>query len=211
MSDQEMDVRQLRQQSSTQRVELPLASSHYSGLVQRSELDPAQVAVVHEPAFELLLAALHPESNLFEMPIRFSETVAHHRNLQKALVEHGITVYKVGKFIRHLISDVFQVKDVLIEAAERDSSFRKQLEQNAMAALTYVFEGDISTLDEDSKFYLSPEYKAEVIAVASASDLVGIILQQPTVILAEAELNAKFMPKHTIVRFVRSLSVTCGA
>lgn len=175
-----------------------------SNLAQESEFDQAIMAVVHEPTYELFLSALHPEGHLFEQPVHVPESVEHHRNLQRALQKQGVSVFKVlvNRMIRlaaYVIS-CEQVRDVLVDGANANRAFREKLENEAMGALSFVYHGDISRLSSEDLYFLSAEYKQSIVRRLSSNGLVDVLLNQPSVVLADSRVNAHFVADHVVVR-----------
>jgi len=83
-----------------------------------------------------------------------------------------------------------QVKDILL------SCRRDKLINLAERNLKYIFIGDINTLTDEEKYYLSDEYKRKVFTEYSKEDLVEVVLTKPTVVLEKS-------PQNTIYRTVR--------
>lgn len=160
------------------------------------ENDLAHVAVVHTPAQEARMGALHPGGMLYEKPINH-EASEHHASLGRALRRHGVQVHNAVEVL-----------------AERCAQHPEEMVAVAVETLTYRFEGDRAALSRDARYQLSDEYKREVLAHQSPEALAEVILTRPTVVLRASARNTelevvdfRFNPLGNLV-FTRDQQIT---
>lgn len=137
---------------------------------QEGENDHAEVVVVFEPeGTSLMMGGLHPRASLFEKPVNLEAAKASHSEFRRVMREHGVKV--------------LTVRDILSYGVEDHVGARVELEDLAMKALNYeLAEGvGVDELAEEDKFYLSDDYKRNVLEHMSTSQLLDMLLIHPTV------------------------------
>eukprot|EP01024_Parvocaulis_polyphysoides_P038241 TRINITY_DN34286_c0_g1_i2.p1 TRINITY_DN34286_c0_g1~~TRINITY_DN34286_c0_g1_i2.p1 ORF type:complete len:491 (-),score=62.11 TRINITY_DN34286_c0_g1_i2:386-1645(-) len=141
--------------------------------LQVDENDEAEVVIVCEPeGTSLMMGGLHPRASLYERPVNLDTAKETHRRFREVLRSHGIKV--------------LTVRDILAFGTADHIGARVDLENLAMEALKYQVTDNftIDDIDEKDRFYLSDEYKRQVLENMSVTQLIDTILITPTVSLA---------------------------
>ncbi|KAJ5078011.1 arginine deiminase [Anaeramoeba ignava] len=133
--------------------------------IQIAELDQAHTIIMHAPLKDPNFGSLHPKAFLYEKQVSFEKAKKSHNEFVEKLKKYGVEVIK--------IEDVYA------------NLKREELEEIAVNYLKYQFEGDVSDLTEENKFYISNEYKRIALSTLSVEQLLDIILYQPTVLLQQ--------------------------
>lgn len=180
--------------------------------VQEDEDDPAEVVIVCEPeGATLMMGGLHPRGSLYERPVNIESARAQHAHFRQVLREHGVRV--------------LTVREILAFGADSHMGARADLEDLAMTALTYVLgEGRVGgaggeataggaadddatsaanattqppALDPADAFYLTDDYKRSVLEAMSVTQLIDIILINPTVTLTPSGRDTGLTASYT--------------
>eukprot|EP01023_Acetabularia_acetabulum_P053428 TRINITY_DN5981_c0_g2_i4.p1 TRINITY_DN5981_c0_g2~~TRINITY_DN5981_c0_g2_i4.p1 ORF type:complete len:481 (-),score=67.21 TRINITY_DN5981_c0_g2_i4:315-1757(-) len=141
--------------------------------VQVDENDEAEVVIVCEPeGTSLMMGGLHPRASLYERPVNLDVAKETHRHFREVLRSHGIKV--------------LTVREILAFGTSDHIGARVDLENLAMEALKYQLAPTfkMEEIDEEDRFYLTDDYKREVLENMSVSQLIDTILITPTVSLA---------------------------
>lgn len=154
---------------------------------QFSESEPAKLVLIHEPSYEIFMSMLHPAGSLYKDVTSESLVSKDFDNLRSILNERGIRVISVREA---LIMD----RVGLIELAKN--------------SLQYDFEEN----DEESKkdplfsFYLSDEYKDQILNKMTDDQLVDCVLTKPYFTLKKSKKNTfvetskiSFMPLGNLI------------
>ncbi len=139
------------------------------------ENDPATVAIVHRPGLDAQIAGMHPNGMLFEKPTSMSSVRLASGNLVDALTDHGV--------------DVVTVTDVLI-AMCASKRFGRDVEKLALDSIVYDFNSTSGDLNADDLYFLSDEYKVQVVSNMDCRDVVDAIVSRPRVHLTKATANS---------------------
>ncbi len=138
---------------------------------QAVEFDIAKTIIVHEPGNEILPAMYHPNAALFDVYFNIHESKKEHQGYVAALEDFG--------------ARVLQITDILMyDCDNKDGKALEELRNFASKILTY----DTSELSAESQIE-QEKYKINALQDLSAEELVRIIIDQPTVKLAETAIN----------------------
>jgi arginine deiminase len=182
--------------------------------VQEDEDDPAEVVIVCEPeGATLMMGGLHPRGSLYERPVHIEQARLQHAHFRQVLREHGVRV--------------LTVREILAFGAESHVGARADLEDLAMTALAYVLgraaggggggggggeaaadgggeggggapaAGQPHALDPEDARYLSDDYKRSVLEAMSVTQLIDIILINPTVTLTPSGRDTGLTASYT--------------
>ncbi|GBF90210.1 arginine deiminase [Raphidocelis subcapitata] len=154
--------------------------------VQEDEDDEAQMVIVCEPeGSSLMMGGLHPRGSLFERPVNIESAKAHHAHFRQVLREHGVRV--------------LTVREILAHGVDEHMGARLALERLAAATLTYTMAGghSVQEVAESDRAYLTDAYKREVIEHMSVTQLIDIILINPTVHLTPSGRDTGFTAAYT--------------
>jgi Arginine deiminase len=88
------------------------------------EWDTLREVMVHTPGTEIDYAMLAPKPFLFERSFNTEVARREHQNLVKTLRSIGVKVHVL--------------KDLVVESADRDSDFRRQLEKKLSPVLNFT-------------------------------------------------------------------------
>ena len=102
------------------------------------EWDTLREVMVHTPGTEIDYAMLAPKPFLFERSFNTEVARREHQNLVKTLRSIGVKVHVL--------------KDLVVESADRDRDFRRQLEKEIISRVKFY--GNMGRVEE-SKDYLS--------------------------------------------------------
>ncbi len=154
----------------------------------QAEYHKARSILMYTPGAELFDGIIHPLAGLYERYFDIDKAAEEHKNYISMLEKQGATVYTVNNTLLAMPSDR------LIRLAE--------------ASLTY----DVSNLPTSEKD-VQEKYKQQVLASMSKSDLVRIIINRPTVVLKESNLNTGFEAEYIHsplmnMYFLRDQSIT---
>ncbi|WMT51974.1 MAG: arginine deiminase family protein [Ferroplasma sp.] len=89
----------------------------------KSEWGRLNRVIMHRPGTEITYAMLAPKPFLFERPFNYSIAKREHENLQQVLEENGVHV------------DILE--DLIVNEAERNSSFRRKLEEKILSLVNF--------------------------------------------------------------------------
>lgn len=128
-----------------------------------AEYHPAQLILMHQPGDELFDGVIHPAAALYEHYFDVDAASAEHQGYQDMLRKNGITVLTVREVL--LSADV----EVLRQMAEK----------------VLVYDVANTSLEQAEV----EEYRKNVIAQMSKTDLVRTLLKRPTVHLRETKMN----------------------
>jgi arginine deiminase len=146
----------------------------------------AKDVVVHTPDEEVFLGVIHPAAALFEQPFSLQGARREHENFVCLLKSKGARVLQL---VDILMSGAVDVADNAI-----DGPPRRSLEAFAARSLKY----DARELPPELRARQA-EYKQAVLAALHPRELVKIILQQPTVVLAvTGGLNTGYRASYTV-------------
>jgi len=154
---------------------------------QYSESEPAKLVLIHEPSYEIFMSMLHPAGSLYKNVTSESLVSKDFENLRNILNERGIRVISVREA---LIMD----RPGLIELAKNSLQY------------------DFDDKDEEGKkdplfnFYLSDEYKDQILNKMSDDQLVDCVLTKPYFTLKKSKKNTfvetskiSFMPLGNLI------------
>lgn len=141
---------------------------------QESENASAKLILIHKPSKEIFMSMLHPAASLYEN-VTEDKSVSHcFRNLSQILSNRGINVMTVRECLK---------------------LNRSALEQLAMTSLKYeLIDPNDKPQNEQSLYYLSNDYKQEVISKLWIDQLIDVVLTQPTYMLRYANTNTYVEP-----------------
>ena len=131
----------------------------------------AKDVVVHAPSEEVFLGVIHPDAALFEQPFSLQGAQREHERFVCLLKKNGVRVLRL---VDILMSGAVDSGDHAIEGPSL-----RALEAFAGRSLRY----DASALPPPQRARQA-DYKRTVLAALHPRELVKIILQQPTVVLA---------------------------
>eukprot|EP00195_Chlamydomonas_chlamydogama_P009440 CAMPEP_0202891208 /NCGR_PEP_ID=MMETSP1392-20130828/1328_1 /ASSEMBLY_ACC=CAM_ASM_000868 /TAXON_ID=225041 /ORGANISM="Chlamydomonas chlamydogama, Strain SAG 11-48b" /LENGTH=467 /DNA_ID=CAMNT_0049574893 /DNA_START=174 /DNA_END=1577 /DNA_ORIENTATION=+ len=154
--------------------------------VQEHENEIAEVVVVCEPEqASLMMGGLHPRASLYERPVNIDTAKQQHSEFRAQLRSHGVRV--------------LTVREILAYNVDENVSARVDLEDLAFSALDYEMEVGHNTeeLAEEDRYYLSDDYKREVIENMSVSQLVDTVMINPTVRLSPSYRDTGFTATYT--------------
>lgn len=138
--------------------------------VQEHENDVAEVIIVSEPeGTSLMMGGLHPRGSLYERPVNIERAKSMHAEFRNLMRDHGVKV--------------LTVREILAFGVNEHVGARIDLEELAMEALTYDMSvgAKLEDLTEPDRFYLSNEYKRQVIEHMSIEQLIDCLLTNPVV------------------------------
>lgn len=152
---------------------------------QESENDVAQFVIICKPGLPKFMGAMHPAGALYERPVNVDTSIEQHDNFRRVLESYGITV--------------LDVKEILMMDTDTDVRARIELEQLAATKLTYVFteRGDEQIIKPEEKFYVGDTYKMQVIEAMSSSQLVDLIMTNPTVHVSPSYRDTNFTASYS--------------
>ncbi len=153
-----------------------IVQEEVNGKFQYAEYTEAHTILLHEPGEELALGMLHPHAALYESYFNIEKSQAEHQNYVAELEKRGIKT--------------MLVRDVLMEGClDENGETIESEETKALRRLAFdVLRYDVSGLSVE-KQGLQNDYKKECVASLSASELVDVVIMQPTIRLMETEHN----------------------
>jgi arginine deiminase len=166
---------------------MALARQDLSATVQvgaRAEWDPAKMVLMHTPGEEILLGVVHPAAALFEKPFSLEEARQQHLDYIALLEQEGAVVHTV---VQTLLAGTIDEDGRPLPGPALD-----ELRKFAARFLVY----DTARLAPEVR-KRQEQYKHEVLAALSPTELVAIILQQPTVHLHPTNTNTGFSATYT--------------
>ncbi|KAK9829371.1 hypothetical protein WJX72_005446 [[Myrmecia] bisecta] len=137
---------------------------------QEHENDSAEVVIVCEPqGTSLMMGGLHPRASLYERPVNLDGASRAHSEFREVMREAGLKV--------------LTVRDILAYGVEQHIGARVELEELALKALTYSMAADhtLEDLAEPDRYYLTDDYKREVLEHMSITQLIDTLMINPTV------------------------------
>lgn len=142
---------------------------------QESENAPAKFVLIHKPSKEIFLSMLHPAASLYENVTEDKSVTQCFRSLIGILSQKGI--------------EVKTVRDCL-------KLNRETLEELAMKSLVYELDSSSKNqkVNEKLMYYLSDNYKRQVISKLLLGQLVDVVLTQPKYKLAFNDSNTFIEP-----------------
>ncbi|MCQ2150100.1 MAG: arginine deiminase family protein, partial [Bacteroidales bacterium] len=154
----------------------------------QAEYHKAGSILMYTPGTELFDGVIHPDAGLYEKYFDIDKAADEHRNYISMLEKEGCSVHTVTNTLLSMPHD--------------------RLTALAEPSLTY----DVSNL-EMSEQEAQAQYKREVLASMSNSDLVRIIINRPTVILKKSGINTGFEAQYVHnplmnMYFLRDQSIT---
>lgn len=163
-------------------------------LSQYTETEQAKLVLIHEPSYEIFMSMLHPAGSLYKDVTCGSKIQKNFDNLKMILQIHGIKTVSVR------------------EALCKD---RHDLIKLAMIALQYACEeNEKDNTDELFKFYLSDEYKEQILNKMTNDQLVDVVLTKPYFFLKHSKKNTfietsriSFLPLGNLI-YVRDPQIT---
>jgi arginine deiminase len=161
---------------------MALARQDLSATVQagaRAEWDPAKMVLMHTPGEEILLGVVHPDAALFEKPFSLEEARRQHLDYIALLEQEGAVVHTV---VQTLLAGTIDEDGRTLQGPALN-----ELREFAARFLVY----DTARLAPEVR-KRQEQYKHEVLAALSPTELVAIILQQPTVHLHPTNTNTGF-------------------
>lgn len=153
---------------------------------QYTETEQAKLVLIHEPSYEIFMSMLHPAGSLYKDVT--SESLIHKdfENLKQILKIHGIRTVTVR------------------EALLMDRPSLIKLAMNSLQYLAEETEKDLS--DSLFKYYLSDEYKEQILNKMSDDQLVDVVLTKPFFTLKRSKKNTfietskiSFMPLGNLI------------
>jgi arginine deiminase len=128
----------------------------------------AEVVITCEPeGASLQMGGLHPRASLFEKPVNMTQAQMAHAEFRKLMRENNVRV--------------LTVREILAYGTDKHVGARVELENFAATVLTYEPHSPMEEFTEADQYYLSEEYKAEVLSSMSVPQLIDTILINPTV------------------------------
>eukprot|EP00210_Caulerpa_lentillifera_P009569 g9126.t1 len=185
LDSSESDEDEIAQLKLSPKRELDFIQSCSFSPSQEHENDEAEIVLVSEPeAASITMGGLHPRASLYERPVNLDSSKKQHYNFRKVLRSHGIKVLTVRGMLAH--------------GAEKYIGARVELEELAMHALTYTLSPSftIDNLSESDKFYLTDTYKRQVLEEMCLSQLIDVLLLNPTVELSPSLRDTGFHAKY---------------
>jgi arginine deiminase len=178
---------------------------HLTG--QQHEDDVAEVVIVCAPALSKTMGALHPAGALYARPVHINQAREAHAMFVTLLRRRGIEAH--------------DVRDILACDADWNVGERCRLEDLAAKSLTYVM-ADSATNDtgkgpaQFNQHYVSDAYKRSVLKEMDVSQLVDIILTNPTVTITNTGRDTGCLAQYTFspstnIMFCRDQQVTTAA
>uniref|UniRef100_A0A7S0UQV8 Arginine deiminase n=1 Tax=Polytomella parva TaxID=51329 RepID=A0A7S0UQV8_9CHLO len=172
--------------------------------IQEHENETAEIVIVCEPEqSSLMMGGLHPRGSLYERPVNIDSAKAMHGEFRKVIREHGVKV--------------LTVREILAYNVESTVSARVDLENLAFSAMKYELADKyvIEDVNDSDRYYLSDEYKREVVEHMSCTQLIDTVMINPTVSLKpsyrDTGLTASytFEPLSNLV-YTRDQQITTG-
>ena len=142
--------------------------------IQTNENDPVKLVIIHQPRYEIFIAKHHPASALWEDSTAVENVAKNFDNLKNILKSNNIkilTVRECLKMDRESLKS-FATKCLVYEADYSD-----------------VSETKLTTESDFLKYYVSNEYKDNVINKLNDDELVDIILTNPTYKIVRSSVN----------------------
>lgn len=178
------------------------ALHNFQQMGQEHENDNAAVVVVCAPSLSKMMGALHPAGALYARPVDFSQAKRAHAAFVELLRSRGIRP--------------FDVRDILSSEADWNVGERCKLEDLAARSLKYTMAVGILPASAKGEFdahYVSDAYKRSVLAEMHVSQLVDIILTNPTVSLTSTSVDTGVLAEYsfapsTNIMFTRDQQVT---
>ena len=133
----------------------------------QAEYHKAGSILMYTPGTELFDGVIHPDAGLYNRYFDIDKASEEHKNYISMLEKQGCTVYTVTNTLLSMPHD--------------------KLVALAGESLTY----DVNNLPAD-ELEAQTEYKQQVLASMSNSDLVRIIINRPTVVLRKSVINTGF-------------------
>lgn len=128
----------------------------------------AEIVITCEPeGASLQMGGLHPRASLFEKPVNMTQAQMAHAEFRKLMRENNVRV--------------LTVREILAYGTDKHVGARVELENFAAKVLTYEPNSPLEEFTEEDKYYLSEDYKAEVLSNMSVPQLIDTILINPTV------------------------------
>jgi len=153
---------------------------------QYTETEQAKLVLIHEPSYEIFMSMLHPAGSLYKDVT--SESLIHKdfESLKQILKIHGIQTITVR------------------EALLMDRTSLINLAKNSLQYLSEEPEKEIT--DNLFRFYLSDEYKEQILNKMSDDQLVDVVLTKPFFTLKLSKKNTfietskiSFMPLGNLI------------
>jgi arginine deiminase len=154
--------------------------------IQEDEDEVAECVIVCEPeGTSLMMGGLHPRGSLYERPVNIDTAKTQHANFRQVLRDHGVRV--------------LTVREILAFGVDEHMGARCDLEDVAMDSLTYQMAAGFKAeeLTESDRFYLSDEYKRQVVEHMSVTQLIDVILINPTVHLTPSYRDTGLTASYT--------------
>ncbi|GKT22922.1 Arginine deiminase [Aduncisulcus paluster] len=174
---------------------------------QFHEDDTCELVILHDPGIGSYLNSLHPAGALFEKPLSTCEAKKQHNVFRKLIEESG--------------AKVLTVREILRMDVDKDMVSRVNLEELALTRLTYQFVGSNGLPDKthtpQEKYYVSDEYKREVLRSLDIERLVDVVLLNPTIKLTRTAYNTGMVTQSTELNpagnllFTRDQQITTGS
>ena len=101
----------------------------------RSEWENLKEVIVHRPGTEIDYAMISPRAFLFERPFNKTKALREHEKLEEIMKENG--------------AKVTQLREIVVNRCNTDSSFRKSLEEKLASEVQFY--GDISEVERLKK------------------------------------------------------------
>jgi len=123
---------------------------------------------------------MHPAGSLYERPVNVERSAEQHDNFREILESFSITV--------------LDVKEILMMNTHIDVRSRIELEEFAATRLTYILDEKVGErlMNPEDRFYVGDKYKMSVIETMSSSQLVDLIMTNPTVHISPSQRDTHF-------------------
>lgn len=167
---------------------------------QTHENHVAAVVVVCAPSLSKTMGALHPAGALYARPVHINQAREAHASFVSLLRRRGVEVH--------------DVREILEQDADWSLGDRCRLEDLAADSLSYAMARDTTSIDvESTKHYVSDEYKRSVLREMDVSQLVDIVMTNPTVTITSTGRDTGFSAEYafspsTNIMFTRDQQVT---
>jgi arginine deiminase len=170
---------------------------------QEHEDDVARVIIVCAPSLSKTMGALHPAGALYARPV----------DINKAREAHAAFV----SLLKHKGVETYDVREILGKDADWSMGDRCKLEDLAAKSLTYAMDSSPSANGavsiSNASHYVSDLYKRSVLCEMDVSQLVDIVMTNPTVTITDTGRDTGLMAKYsfapsTNILFTRDQQVT---
>ena len=165
--------------------EHPLTDSPLGRVGSAAEWYQAKHILMHTPGDELFLGVVHPAAALFERPFAVDKAAAEHREYISTLEHRGV---KVTTVVATLLAGTLDGQGNPIEGLPL-----RQLRDFARDFLRF----DTTRLNANEQA-TQRAYLNEVIETLHPHELVGVILQQPTVHLRKTAINTGYTATYSV-------------